>query len=174
MLTDVALLILRVTIGLLFAVHGAQKLFGWFGGPGFRNYMGMMEKMGMRPTWFWTLVNALAEFGGGLLMVLGVLASIAAAAIISTMLMAIIKVHAPKGFFNKDGGYEFPLTLLVASLAIGLAGPGALTLNPVIFENWPRLTVFVISVLIGLIGVGAGLLISQRERESRGGQPKTM
>ena len=173
MLTDIALFILRVTIGLLFAAHGAQKLFGWFDGTGFRNHMGMMEKMGFHPSWFWALVNALAEFGGGLLMVLGVLSAIAAAAIISSMLMAIIKVHAPNGFFNKDRGYEFPLTLLVAALTIGLAGPGALALNPLIFESWPRLTVFAISLLIGLIGVGAGLLVSQRERQLRGGQPKT-
>ncbi len=167
MLTDLALLILRVTIGLLFAAHGAQKLFGWFGGKGLKKWAATLQQLGMAPGGFWAAINALAEFLGGLLLILGVLTPVACAALISTMIVAIVKVHWTKGLWNRDGGYEFPLTLLVTALTIGLSGPGAYTLNPQFFARLPQLLLFGISLLVGLLGVAISLIISQRQLRHR-------
>lgn len=163
MLTDVALLILRVFVGLLFAAHGSQKLLGWFGGRGLKATVDMMARMGLRPAWFWAAVSALAEFAGGLLLALGVLTPVAAAALISAMVMAIAKVHGPKGFWNSKGGYEFNLTLIAAALALGLAGPGAYALDPAVLARLPQFPLFAASLVIGLLGVAAGLITSLRQ-----------
>ncbi|HET7376770.1 MAG TPA: DoxX family protein [Anaerolineae bacterium] len=163
MLPQIGLLILRVTIGLLFAAHGAQKLFGWFGGSGIDGHANLLASMGLQPSRLWAAINALAEFGGGLLMVLGILTPVAAAVLIAAMVMAIIKVHWPRGFWNKDGGYEFPLTLIAATMMIGLAGPGAGALNPAVFAKLPQLQLFEVSLVISLIGVAIGLITGLRQ-----------
>jgi putative oxidoreductase len=165
--TQIALLILRVTIGLVFAAHGAQKLFGWFGGRGIKAHANLLASKGLYPAAFWAWVNGIAEFGGGLLMVLGVLTPVAAAAMIATMMMAIIKVHWSKGFWDTNGGYEFPLALIAAALTIGLAGPGALALNPAVFAKIPQLQLLEVSLVIGMIGVALGLVMGQRQPQRR-------
>ncbi len=167
MLIEFALMILRVFVGLLFAAHGAQKLFGWFGGRGLKATAAGLGTMGLHPAWLWAWTSALAEFGGGALLALGVLTPVAAAALICTMVMAIAKVHGRKGFWNTNGGYEFNLTLIAAALTIGLAGPGAYALNPAIFARWPQLPLFVASLVVGLIGVAFGLIISLRQPQIR-------
>ena len=126
-----------------------------------------MQPAGLAPGWFWAAISALAEFLGGLLMIVGVLTPVASAALISTMIMAIIKVHWTKGFWNKDGGYEFPLTLLVAALTIGLGGSGAYALNPWFFAQLPQLSLFGVSLAVGLIGVLIGLIISLHQPQHR-------
>src|SRR6185503_12865455 len=125
MLGETALLILRLTVGLVFVGHGAQKLFGWFGGAGMKGATGMMEKLGFRPARFWAWTSALAEFAGGLLMTLGLFTPAAAAVFIGVMIVAIAKVHGAKGVWNTNGGFEYNLTLIAASIVLGLAGPGA-------------------------------------------------
>ncbi len=160
MFADTALLILRLTVGLIFVGHGSQKLFGWFGGSGMAGHTAMTEKQGLRPAPLWALTSALAEFGGGLLMTLGLFTPIAAALFISVMVMAIAKVHAPKGFWNTQGGYEYNLTLIAVAVALGLAGPGAPAL-----DNWfalpvPQWLLFAASLIVVLIGDGIGLAIS--------------
>src|SRR5262245_28573175 len=159
MLPEIGLLILRVMIGLVFIGHGAQKLFGWFGGPGLTKYAGGLEERShIYPGWFWAWVNGLAEFVGGLFMVFGFLTPIAAALLICVMIMAIIKVHWSKGFFNANGGYEFNLTLIAAALTIALSGPGAYAWNPEVFAGWSPITVFTVSLVIGLAGVLLALI----------------
>src|SRR5215472_2384936 len=93
------LLILRVVIGLTVAAHGAQKLFGWWGGPGMHGWTGAMNHMRIRPAPVWAWVSALAEFGGGLALALGLLTPLPSFAIAGSMLVAIALVHLPKGFF---------------------------------------------------------------------------
>jgi putative oxidoreductase len=145
------------------AAHGAQKLFGWFGGPGPSGFAGMMERMNLRPGWLWGAAAGLAELGGGLLLVLGLLTPVGAAAIIGAMLMAIATIHLSKGFWNTKGGYEFNLLIIAAALALGLAGPGALALDAYLPGVLPRLELFSSSVVIVLIGVAAGLLAQERQ-----------
>ena len=128
-LTGVGLLILRIALGGIFFAHGAQKLFGWFGGHGLAGHVGFMEKLGVRPARLLGLISALGEFGGGLGILTGFLTPIAAAGIIGTMAVAIVKVHWSHGFFNHEGGIEFPLMLAVTAFVLGLVGPGRFSLD---------------------------------------------
>src|SRR5713101_4280481 len=126
---SLGLFILRVVAGLTVAAHGGQKIFGWWGGPGLDGWSGHVTAMGMKPARFWAIAAALAEFGGGLLVAFGFLNPVGSAAVIGSMLMAIIAVHLTKGFFNSNGGVEFPLLLGASVLTVALTGPGPWSLD---------------------------------------------
>lgn len=126
---DLGLLALRVLVGLVVAAHGAQKLFGWSGGPGIHGFSGWMAAMGLQPARLWSLLGGLGEFGGGLLLALGLLSPLGPLSVMGTMAMAIALAHWSKGFWSTNGGYEFPLVLFGTSAIIGLAGPGAYSLD---------------------------------------------
>jgi putative oxidoreductase len=120
---DLGLLVLRLgTGGVLFA-HGAQKLFGWFGGGGIEGTAKAMEAMGFRPGGQSAMAAGLGEAGGGLLLALGVATPAAGAAAAGAMAGAVA-VHRPAGFFNTAGGYEYPAYLGFVAAGLGLAGPG--------------------------------------------------
>lgn len=131
---DVALLILRIVMGLTLAAHGAQKLFGWFGGSGFAKLMQGHHTQGFRPAVIWSPVVVLGELGGGLSLAAGFLTPLGAAGAVGAMTMAILKVHWKNGFFNGQRGIEFPLQMLAIAVAIGIAGPGAYSLDALL--NW--------------------------------------
>lgn len=156
-LTSAGLLILRLALGGLFFVHGAQKLFGWFGGHGLAGHIGFMEKLGVRPARLLGLISALGELFGGLGVLLGFLTPIAAAGLIGSMAVAIIKVHWPKGFFNHDGGIEFPLILAVAAFVIGLVGAGRFSVDAILGlrlpEPWTYIVVLVLTAATVFIAV---------------------
>lgn len=133
-MVSVALLLLRVVIGVAFVGHGAQKLFGWFGGYGPKGTGGYMESIGMKPGVAMAVLAGLMELVGGILFVAGLFTPVAAVLIIATMLGAIIKVHAPNGFWSTSNGVEFPLTVLVIALAVALAGPGSISLDGLFFN----------------------------------------
>ena len=132
---DWSLLILRVVLGVVFMAHGAQKLFGAFGGPGLAAIVEMMGPLGYLVT--------IGEFFGGLGLIVGVLPRFSAASIIVIMLGAISMVHANVGFFmNWAGtqageGYEYHLLAIASLLPIVLAGPGRFAISHVL--PWPRL-----------------------------------
>jgi putative oxidoreductase len=154
---DTALLILRLVVGLYVTAHGAQKLFGWFEGHGFVATQGFVGGMlGYRPAWLWTLAVSVAEFGGGLLLVLGLLSPIGAIGVAAAMLSATLVPHWPKGPFGMKGGYEQTLTNLAVALAVGLAGPGAYSLDQWLGISVPGVYSEVIA-LVALIGVLAGI-----------------
>lgn len=94
---DIGLLILRLVLGLILAGHGAQKLFGWFDGPGLQGTTGWLRSLGLRPAPFWAFMAGLGEFGGGLLLALGLLSTLGSLGLIAAMLMSIILVHWSKG-----------------------------------------------------------------------------
>ena len=129
MFADVGLLLLRLTLGLVFLGHGAQKAFGAFGGPGFAGATGFIGSVGLRPARFWTALAVSGELVAGLLFVLGLLTPVAGLLVLATMAVAIAKVHGPKGFFVQDGGYEYNLVLIIAAVALALVGPGAFSLD---------------------------------------------
>jgi putative oxidoreductase len=160
---DLGLLILRVVLGLVMAAHGAQKLFGWFSGPGLEKFAGVMEHINLRPGRLWALVSGLGEFGGGLLLALGLLTPVGAALIIGTMLMAIATVHLTKGFWNTGGGYEYNVIILAAALALGLTGPGAYALDPRMALGLPQTELFSVSLVVVLMGVAGGLLLQEQQ-----------
>jgi len=126
---DLGLLVLRVIVGGVFAAHGAQKVFGWWGGPGMAGWTMAMGRMGLRPPRLWAMVSAGTELVGGLLFALGAVIPLVAPLLVAQSIVIIVRVHWPKGLWNKDGGYEFPLVLLGGSAAIVGTGPGGLSLD---------------------------------------------
>src|SRR5436190_14764259 len=108
---DIGLLLLRVVVGLTLAAHGAQKLFGWFGGRGLEGTAQGYERIGYRPGPLMALLAGVGEAGGGVLLALGLLTPLGAAGGIGVMLNAIVSAHLSKGFWNSKGGFEFPLTI---------------------------------------------------------------
>jgi putative oxidoreductase len=125
----IALLIVRVILGLGIAAHGAQKLFGWFGGYGIKGTGGFFETIGFRPGNFFAAAAGLGEFGGGALTVLGVGGPIGPAIIIMVMLVAILAVHWGHGFFTAKNGSELPLTYASGSLLLMFTGPGPYSID---------------------------------------------
>lgn len=163
MLIDTGLLVVRVIIGILFIGHGAQKLFGWFGGPGLVGTAGWLGSIGLRPARFWALAGALSEFGGGLLFLLGLLNPLGALGISAAMLTAIITVHWHKGFWNSNGGIEFPLVNLATALGVALIGPGAYSLDAALGFALPHPLTAVIGFV--LVGLGELVLFSSIKRQ---------
>jgi putative oxidoreductase len=151
------LLILRLVVGGILAAHGAQKLFGWWGGPGINGWTGAMTRMRIRPPRPWAWISALGEFAGGLGLAFGLFYPLPSVAIAGAMLVAIALVHLPKGFWNGKGGYEFNLSLIGAVAALALTGPGAISLDNAIGIRFPEpVTLIVLTVLL-LVGVGVAL-----------------
>jgi len=155
---DSALLIVRITVGLLIAGHGAQKLFGWFGGHGLRGTSGWLASQGFRPATLWAILGGASEFGGGLLFALGLFSPLGAIGIGASMLTAITKLHWPK-LWVTNGGFEYPLVILAVAVAVGIAGPGALALDPVLGTSLPS-SLAVIAVVLVALGYLAGMIIS--------------
>src|ERR1700694_2127774 len=114
------LLIVRLVVGLTVAAHGAQKLFGWWGGPGMSNWTQSVRRLRIRPAQPWAWVAALSEFGGGLLLALGLLSPLGSLAIAGSMLVAVATVHWTRGFWSTKGGYEFNLSIIGAAAALGI------------------------------------------------------
>jgi len=113
---DVSLLLMRVIVGVIFAIHGAQKLFGSFDGPGLTGFVGMMGPIGY-PV-------AIGEFFGGLGLIAGFLCRFSAASIIVIMIGAISMVHGKNGFFINHQGFEYNLALIGLLAPVLIAGPG--------------------------------------------------
>jgi putative oxidoreductase len=118
-----AIVILRIFLGFLFAMHGAQKLLGAFGGAGMAGTAEFFNKYGIVPGGFWIWVVAITEFVGGLSIMAGFLTRVWASGLVIDMTVAIVKVHMPNGFFWTKAGFEFPLTLAIMALTILLTGP---------------------------------------------------
>lgn len=155
---DAGLLLVRVVVGLLMAAHGAQKLFGWFGGYGIAGTGGYFESLGFRPGRFFAAAAGTTEFVGGLLIALGLLGPLGPAMIIATMIVAIATVHWAHGVFAQNNGFELPLTYAVLAAAIALIGNGAYSLDAVLQLSWPDSVVWAVLGL-GVLGGFGNLLV---------------
>jgi putative oxidoreductase len=129
---DIALLVLRLVLGGVFVAHGAQKLFGSFGGPGIEGTAGFHEQLGIKPAKPMAILAGLAEFVGGILVIAGFLTPLAALALI----VVILKVHLENGFFAASGGYEFNLVLIAVAAALLLVGSGAYGIDAALGIFW--------------------------------------
>lgn len=123
-LQSYGLTVLRVVVGIVFLLHGYQKLFKF----GFHGVAGMLGHLGIPLPAFFAVVVTLVEFVGGILLITGVATRIAAGLIAVDMIVAILAVHLKNGFFNPNG-FEFPLTLLAATICLAIAGGGAFSLK---------------------------------------------
>jgi putative oxidoreductase len=126
---DIAFLIVRLIVGLALAAHGAQKLFGWFGGPGLRATAGAFENLGFRPGIIFAWMAGLGETGGGLLTLLGLGGALGPVLIVLVMIVAAGAVHISKGFFVTNGGWELNAAYVAGALAIAFGGNGAYSLD---------------------------------------------
>jgi len=166
---DVALLVLRVVVGLYLFGHGAQKLFGWFGGHGLAGTAGFLEGAGFRPARFWALNAGLAEAVGGALLLLGFLSPLGSIAIAAAMIVAIATAHLGKGWFGPTGGPEQPLTNIAVAVALAAAGPGRYALDSWLGIALPEPATGLVVGILGLVGVAAALL-SRRQRPAEQAQ----
>ena len=122
-------LALRLPVGIVFAAHGAQKLFGLFGGYGLEGTGQWMDSIGIHPGYLMALLAGSAEFFGGLALLIGLLVRPAAAALAVTMIVAIFNVHIDKGLFVANNGYEYALALLAVTVALLVSGAGRLSVD---------------------------------------------
>jgi putative oxidoreductase len=158
---NIAVLILRLVVGLTLTGHGVQKLFGWFGGPGLTRLRQVFEKQGYKPVWLWISLAILGEVGGGISVALGFLTPLGAAGMFGAMFMAMFKSHWKNGFWLQKGGYEYALVLLVASIAIGLMGPGSYALDALFGIVLPEALLFGVLAVLALLVDVIGILINR-------------
>ena len=128
------LTVLRIFVGIIFAAHGSQKLFGWFGGGGLAGTAQWMESIGLAPGTLMALLSGGTEFFGGLALIVGLLARPAALGLSFTLLVAILSVHIHNGLFMANNGYEFALALLGGTIAVLLEGAGKLSIDHAIVD----------------------------------------
>ena len=162
------LLVLHVFVGLLFAAHGAQKLFGSFNGPGLEGVTGFMGSLGLEPARFHGFAAGLIEFAGGILIALGLVTPIAATALIAVMATAVVTVHFANGFFNQDGGVEFNLTLIAVLFALSATGPGDVSLDAALNIELAGFGWALGALAVGIAG-GLGAVASGKALGRRGG-----
>ena len=122
------ILLLRVVVGGTLFAHGAQKLFGWWGGGGPAGTGGFFGGLRFRAPVVMAVLAGLGE-ASGLLLALGLLTPLAALATATVMLVAILAVHRPNGFFSTNGGIEFPLALATAAVSVAATGPGRFSID---------------------------------------------
>jgi putative oxidoreductase len=152
---DAGLLVLRLTLGLYMAAHGAQKLFGWFGGVGLKGASDIMAQLGFHPPRAFAAVASLTEVSSGLLVALGALGPVGPALMVSVMIVAMVTVHWNGGAFAMNNGVELPLLFAAGAAALALTGPGRYALDSVLgigaLED-PRLAFAALAV-----GIAGGL-----------------
>lgn len=162
---DIGMLALRAATGGLLAGHGAQKLFGWFEGPGPEGTRGMVQMMGLKPHQPWAILAGASEFGGGVLTALGFLNPVGSIAALGSMGMATMTVHSGKPIWVTSGGAELPVTNIAVATAIALAGPGKLSIDHALGIHIPKWAFFP-GAAMAMAGVAVGL--ATREQNPQG------
>ncbi|HET7827968.1 MAG TPA: DoxX family protein [Candidatus Limnocylindrales bacterium] len=147
---SIGVLIVRLVVGGLLAGHGAQKLFGWFGGSGLEGTAGWLESLRLRPGTVWARIAGASELGGGLLTALGFLNPLGPIAAMGAMSMAWAKVHLGNPVWVTKGGAELPLTNIAVLSAITIAGPGRISIDSLLGIRIPRIVG--LAALLGMLG----------------------
>jgi putative oxidoreductase len=158
---ELGLLILRVVVGALFVGHGAQKLFGLFGGHGVAGTAGFFDSIGLRPGRLHAISAGIAELTGGLLLALGLLTPLAAVLVTAVMVAAIITVHLRNGVWVTENGVEYPLVLIAAAFAVTAIGAGDWSLDGVLDLDVAGAGWALGALALGLLG-GIGAFLSSR------------
>lgn len=154
---NTGLLVLRLFVGLALGAHGAQKLFGWWGGSGVSGLRQHMTHMRLRPASFWVAGAIGTEIGGGLLLAAGLLSPLGSVGVGAAMLMAIVLVHWGKGFFGQGGGVEVPLLYLIPAAALGITGPGSYSLDSLFGIAMPEPVTGIVAAVLAVAGVAVAM-----------------
>lgn len=170
--TDLGLLALRVTTGGLMAGHGAQKLFGSFGGNGLKGTAGWLESINLKPGKVWALMAGGSEFGSGVLMALGLLQPIASVSMFGPMITAWAKIHPGKPIWATSGGAELPLINMAVATALGLAGPGRFSLDNALDIEVPAPLVALTAVGVAG-GIAASYLLAKSNTSESSQEPES-
>lgn len=164
MSVDLGILLVRVLFGVAMAAHGAQKLFGWFGGYGVKGTGRFFEGLGFRPGAVFAAAAGLSEFGGGVLLALGLLTPFGSAAVLSAMIVAMVTVHAKNGFFAMSNGIELPFLYAVAAVAMAFTGAGLYSFDAQLgltFLQQP----YLVETLLALSVAGAAVTLGLRRQD---------
>jgi putative oxidoreductase len=172
---DAGILLARIVIGPLMAAHGAQKLFGWFGGYGLAGTGGYFEGLGFRPGRFYAALASATEIVSGLLLTLGLFGPVGSALLISVMIVAAISVHLQNGVFAQNNGIEVPLLYAITAAAIALTGPGVYSLDAALglTSLWtPGVTLLVLGLgIVGGLGAIVQATLTNRHATVAAGSP---
>lgn len=153
------LLVARLVLGPVMAAHGAQKLFGWFGGPGVRGTAAGMEHLGFRPGLPFAVMAGATEVVSGVLVALGLLGPVGPALMVSVMIVAAVSAHLKNGLFAQNGGYELALLYGAVAFALALTGPGRFSADAALglTSLWAPSYAW-IALAVGVVGGAANLL----------------
>lgn len=164
---DEGLLVARVALGLLMAAHGAQKLFGWFGGYGLDGTGGFFEGLGFKPGRLFAGAAGASEVASGLLLAAGLFTPLAAAVMLSVMIVAAVSVHLPHGIFATTNGIEVPLLYGIGAVTLALTGPGVYSLDAAtgLIALWTPVAVAG-SLVLGVIGAVSNLALRRQGHEA--------
>lgn len=149
-------LILRLTLGLTFSMHGSQQVLGWFGGRGLKGAEATVTRIGFRPVWLWTWLSSFGNLLGGILITLGAFTVFGCALVITEMVVAILAVKVEKGFWNQNGGIEYNLALMGMGITTGLVGPGPASVDGALmpFLISPQLFLVLLALALGVAAIG--------------------
>jgi putative oxidoreductase len=164
---DLALLILRLVVGAFFVGHGAQKLFGAFGGHGIAGTAGFMESLGMKPGRLHATAAGWAELAGGVLLVLGLFTPLGAVLVISVMTVAMLTAHKGKGPWVTQGGWEYNLVLIAVATALAGVGPGDWALDSAIGGDTTGTEWALGALIAGVLGGLAAIALGRRGRSEQ-------
>ena len=164
---ELALLVLRLVVGLTVIAHAAPKLFSVWGGGGIQGTADAFDQIGLRPSKFHAWLAALSELGGGLLIALGLVTPVGAAALIAVMTAAVLTVHLRNGFFATNNGYEYNLVLAAAAFALAGTGPGDWSLDHALDVHMAGTGWALGALGAGVLG-GLGAVLSSRLTSGRG------
>ncbi|NIO10320.1 MAG: DoxX family membrane protein [Deltaproteobacteria bacterium] len=153
------LLILRLTFGTIFVFHGLHQFFGWFGGG---KMVEVMQRLGLRPSRLWASLCGLGNLLGGGMLLFGIFTFVGCALIITVMMVAMLTIKKRSGFWERDGGYEYNLAVIGVATAIGITGPGSISLDAAVVPGLIRPELFFLALLCCLVVGGVGLMARPR------------
>ena len=158
---ELGLLVLRVVVGALFVGHGAQKLFGLFGGYGVSGTAGFFDQIGLRPARLHAVASGIAEVAGGVLLALGLVTPLAAVLVTAVMTAAVLTVHLRNGLWASANGYEYNLVVVAVVFALAAVGAGDWSLDNALGLDVAGAGWALGALGLGLLG-GIGAVLSSR------------